>query len=153
MSMLSEQCAELRNRAKELRGSGFWGNDAAMMERAADAIETLRDSAQECASCTERQGYYADAETIQSQQAHIDKLLSLNGELCAEVNAKAVRIMALESLVRDMHRCITHANEADWFYFKREETGCGMRCTVNGEECGLLVLADRMRELGIEEAE
>ena len=56
----------------------------------------------------------------------------------------------LRELVRDMYACISHANEQDWFYFEREETGCGMSCTVNGEGCGLSVLADRMRELGIE---
>lgn len=42
------------------------------------------------------------AETIASQQAHIDKLLALNGELCAEVNGQAVRIRELESLMRDI---------------------------------------------------
>ena len=32
-----------------------------------------------------------------------DKLLKLNGELCAEINAKDRRIRELESLVRDMY--------------------------------------------------
>lgn len=56
----------------------------------------------------------------------------------------------LRELVRDMFACISHANEADWFYFERDKLGCGMRCVVNGEGCGLPVLADRMRELGVE---
>lgn len=56
----------------------------------------------------------------------------------------------LRELVRDMFACISHANEADWFYFERDKTGCGMSCTVNGEECGLLALSKRMRELGVE---
>lgn len=56
----------------------------------------------------------------------------------------------LRKLVKDMFNCISHANGQDWFYFEREETGCGLSCTVNGEECGLMVLADRMQELGIE---
>lgn len=56
----------------------------------------------------------------------------------------------LRELVRDMFSCINHANEADWFYFKRDEPGCGMSCVVNGEGCGLLALADRMKGLGIE---
>ena len=56
----------------------------------------------------------------------------------------------LRELTKDMFNCIRHANEQDWFYFNREETGCGLLCTFNGEECGLLVLADRMRKLGIE---
>ena len=56
----------------------------------------------------------------------------------------------LRELVRDMYACISHANEQDWFYFERDEFGCGMSCTVNGEACGLCALADRMRELGVE---
>ena len=60
----------------------------------------------DCATCTERQGYYLDAETIQSQQAHIDKLLRINGELCAEVNEKTKKIRKLESLARDMDYCL-----------------------------------------------
>lgn len=36
-----------------------------------------------------------------------DKLLKLNGELCAEVNAKDARIRELESLVRDMWRTLS----------------------------------------------
>jgi hypothetical protein len=55
----------------------------------------------------------------------------------------------LRELVRDMYACISHANEADWFYFERDKLGCGMSCTVNGESCGLCALADRMRELGV----
>lgn len=48
MSALSEQVAELRDRAKELRRCGCWGSDgdAALMELAADTIEGLRDRAQ-----------------------------------------------------------------------------------------------------------
>lgn len=56
----------------------------------------------------------------------------------------------LRELVRDMYACISHANEADWFYFERDKPGCGMSCTINGEACGLRALADRMRELGVE---
>lgn len=56
----------------------------------------------------------------------------------------------LRVLCADMFNCISHANEADWFYFERDKPGCGMSCTVNGESCGLCALADRMRELGIE---
>lgn len=59
----------------------------------------------------------------------------------------------LRELVADMHACISHANEQDWFYFARGEVGCGMSCTVNGEGCGLSVLTNRMRELGIEVGE
>lgn len=57
---------------------------------------------------------------------------------------------SLRELVRDMYACISHANEQDWFYFERDKLGCGMSCAVNGENCGLSVLADRMRELGVE---
>lgn len=57
----------------------------------------------------------------------------------------------LRELCADMFNCISHANEQDWFYFARDEAGCGMSCTVNGEGCGLSVLANRMRELGVEE--
>lgn len=65
------------------------------------------------------------------------------GEQLKAENAK------LRELVRDMYACISHANEADWFYFERDKLGCGMSCTVNGESCGLCALADRMRELGV----
>ena len=50
MSALSEQVAELRDRAKELRRCGCWGNDgdAALMELAADTIESLRRQVAKC---------------------------------------------------------------------------------------------------------
>lgn len=59
------------------------------------------------------------------------------------------RIAELEALVRDMYRCIAHANEQDWFHFEKDVSGCGLSCTVNGENCGLASLANRMRELGV----
>ena len=37
----------------------------------------------------------------------IDKLRTLNGELCAEINEKDRRIRELESLVRDMWRTLS----------------------------------------------
>ena len=80
-------------------------------------------------------------------------LISLSehiGDMSDELDSVKAENAKLRELVRDMYACISHANEQDWFYFEREETGCGMSCTVNGEGCGLSVLADRMRELGIE---
>ncbi len=71
-------------------------------------------------------------------------------ELRGSVHRERAEAAKLRELVRDMFDCISHANEQDWFYFERDESGCGMSCTVNGEGCGLCVLADRMRELGIE---
>lgn len=59
----------------------------------------------------------------------------------------------LRELTKDMFTCISHANEQDWFYFERDKAGCGLSCTLNGEGCGLSVLAGRMRELGIEVGE
>ena len=57
----------------------------------------------------------------------------------------------LRKLVQDMYACISYANERrDWHDFERDALGCGMSCTVNGESCGLCVLVDRMRELGVE---
>lgn len=56
----------------------------------------------------------------------------------------------LRELVKDMYRCMCAANEQDWFYFERDKSGCGLSCTINGEGCGLLAIADRMRELGVE---
>ena len=71
-------------------------------------------------------------------------------ELC-EQNAALFRENAkLRKLVQDMYECISHANEQDWFHFERDKFGCGMSCTVNGEVCGLCVLADRMHELGVD---
>lgn len=67
-----------------------------------------------------------------------------------ELRGLQAEIKALRELVRDLYECASHANEQDWFYFERHMLGCGMSCTVNGEGCGLSVLADRMRELGIE---
>lgn len=56
----------------------------------------------------------------------------------------------LRELVWDMYECIRNANGQDWFYFERDKPGCGLSCTVNGEGCGLSMLAERARELGIE---
>lgn len=70
---------------------------------------------------------------------------------------QATRIEELESendklreLARDLYECVSHANEQDWFYFRRNMLGCGMCCTVNGEGCGLSVLTARMHELGVD---
>ena len=109
MSMLSAQCAELRERA------------------------------QECATCTERQGYYLDAETIANQRQRIAdlegqvyKLKSLNGELCAEVNEKTKKIRKLESLARDMARVILLCRIPS---VEVDETAC--RCMERMEELGI----------------
>lgn len=75
------------------------------------------------------------------------KALSLVSKRISELEAENDRLCAL---VRDMFACIRYANEQDWFYFERDKPGCGMSCVVNGEGCGLSVLADRMRELGVE---
>ena len=40
-----------------------------------------------------------------------DKLRTLNGELCAEINEKDARIRELESLVRDMHAELNHVRD------------------------------------------
>jgi len=76
---------------------------------------------------------------------------------CDSREELAERIVSLEDdnaklleQCANMFTCICHANEQDWFYFERDKTGCGMSCTVNGEGCGLSVLANNMRELGIE---
>lgn len=82
----------------------------------------------------------AENATLRTQLADVTESMGRVEERCAK----------LRELTKDMFACISHANEADWFYFERDKTGCGMSCTVNGEGCGLLVLADRMRELGIE---
>ena len=141
MSMLSKQIAELRD-AAELYDNMIEPKTAALLRGAADAIESLRGHVQECASCTERQGHYEDAETIHAQQAHIDKLLSLNGELCAEVNAKAVRIRELESLARDTY---------DAWCFECDPWVDDFACAwFDGGECSI---RRRMEELGIEVGE
>ena len=70
--------------------------------------------------------------------------------LCDENERLRTENAKLRKLVKDMFTCISHANEQDWFYFERNKLGCGLSCTVNGESCGLSVLTDRMRELGIE---
>lgn len=73
-----------------------------------------------------------------------------NAELRIEAERLCDENESLRELVRDMYACISHANEQDWFYFERDKLGCGMSCAVNGENCGLSVLADRMRELGVD---
>lgn len=40
----------------------------------------------------------------------IDKLKQLNGELCAEINAKDRRIRELESLLRDVYELLPRAS-------------------------------------------
>ena len=82
---------------------------------------------------------------LSGKAAHDMKMLRDERDWLQAENAK------LRELCVDMFTCISHANEADWFYFERDKHGCGMSCVVNGEGCGLSVLADRMRELGVEE--
>lgn len=89
-------------------------------------------------------------ERIAELQAENAKLvMKLNAEHLVRQNVERENAK-LRELVADMYACISHANEADWFYFERDKLGCGMSCTVNGESCGLCALADRMRELGVE---
>lgn len=86
------------------------------------------------------------ASELQAENAKLRNQLEEQKCFAADLE-KDVR--ALRELVADMHKCISHANEQDWFYFERDKFGCGMSCTVNGETCGLCTLADRMRELGV----
>jgi hypothetical protein len=102
-----------------------------ILSEAADTICELRDNLQ-CANEAVR-----DAEHDES----------MAWDRVRKAEAESVK---LRELVRDMYASISHANEADWFYFERDKPGCGMSCTVNGEACGLRALADHMRELGIE---
>lgn len=86
------------------------------------------------------------------EAANIEGTLLVNAEDAIEqVHCLQAENAKLRNLTKDMYACISHANEADWFYFERDKPGCGMSCTVNGETCGLRALADRMRELGMEE--
>jgi hypothetical protein len=82
-----------------------------------------------------------------------DTIISLRNRL-QQAERRVVELEAdnakLRELCADMFACISHANEADWFYFERDKPGCGMSCVVNGEGCGLSALANRMHELGIE---
>ena len=43
-------------------------------------------------------------------QDQIDKLRTLNGELCAEINEKDRRIRELESLLRDVYELLPRAS-------------------------------------------
>lgn len=58
----------------------------------------------------------------------------------------------LRELAQNMYACISHAIEQieQIERVERDKLGCGMSCVVNGESCGLFVLADRMRKLGME---
>ena len=55
-----------------------------------------------------------------------DKLRTLNGELCVEVNAKDKRIRELESLVRDMYsmrECFRPNDKWPWIEKRIAELG------------------------------
>ena len=101
-------------------------------------------------------GIFSAVERRMDQSIELRAALEAGHEIASELADAMLRIAELEAenaelrgLVRDMYACISHANEQDWFYFERDKFGCGMSCTVNGEVCGLCVLADRMAELGI----
>lgn len=87
-------------------------------ERAKKRYEYVVDG--KCESCTERKGYYIDAETIQGQQEHIAELerefalanlkASEDFKPRCDVCDRAtllVQIEALESLVRDLYAELT----------------------------------------------
>lgn len=98
----------------------------------------------------ERDGHdeqFERARSLEDENARLRSCLSDDAENARMIMAENAK---LRELVRNMYACISHANEQDWFYFERDKFGCGMSCTVNGEVCGLCVLADRMRELGVE---
>ena len=130
MSMIGGLIDELNKSADKWNASNMF-ELAHMCREAADLILELRDDLQRANEAV--------------QDAEHDESRAWDRVRKAEAESEKLR-----ELVRDMYACISHANEADWFYFERDKTGCGMSCTVNGEECGLLLLTDRMRELGIE---
>ena len=159
MSMISSLIDKLNKSADEWNGNNMF-ELACMCREAADTIWELRDDLQranaENAKLQNQIDYLMDSEHLETvatfamgcdecgrYKMDLFDAIAENVRLCNE-NAK------LRELVRDMYSCISHANEADWFHFERDKSGCGMSCTVNGESCGLCAVADRMRELGIE---
>lgn len=68
----------------------------------------------------------------------IDKLRTLNGELCAEINEKDRRIRELESLVRDM-----------WFKNIGRMDSCGW-CVIGCDDAEHCELQERIAALGVE---
>lgn len=84
-----------------------------------------------CSECKERQGYYLDAETIQSQQEHIAELERERDEwrlkCCEEAGLHASHVFQRDELIRDLYENLwTHKP----------------KCAE--------AFAERMRELGIE---
>ena len=65
-----------------------------------------------CSECTERRGYYLDAETIQRQQEHIAELRAekervvseLGAELVVQAKKNACQLAERDELIRDMLR-------------------------------------------------
>ena len=141
--MLSAQVDELRELATRyyelqvgaVKAVKMPSNMGSILREAAETIWELRDDLQR-----------SNAENAKLREER-DKMDVWHSK---ELSATMAENAKLRELVRDMYSCISHANEADWFHFERDKSGCGMSCTVNGESCGLCALADRMRELGIE---
>ena len=108
MSMISAQCDQLRERAKELR-QGRWSDgadDAKLMEDAADTILSLRDRAQ---------GLQAENARLRGAR-----------DVWQENDAK------LRELVRDMRTCIDHACMCEFCpLFVTEEDMGERRCIAD----------------------
>ena len=84
-----------------------------------------------CSECTERQGYYLDAETIQRQQEHIAKLTIERDAYFEMVKRVQADCDARDDLIRDMARELRGLNDG-------------------GVPTDCMEYERRMRELGIE---
>ena len=70
------------------------------------------------------------------------------------IHEQSVRIVALEELAQMLYTCMYGLlRDLAPSCFDRDEGGCGMDCTSNGEKCCLSLIERRMQGLGIEVAE
>lgn len=68
------------------------------------------------------------------------------------IREHAERIVALEELVTMLHKCASGSmRDLAPSCFRKDVDGCGMDCTDNGEDCCMVLLEQRMRELGVTE--
>jgi DNA-binding ferritin-like protein len=96
------------------------------------AVEQVRERLAElgyrkCSECKERQGYYLDAETIQSQQEHIEKLTVDRDAYFEMVKQVQADCDARDELIRDMWPFVLADGASEAFEKRMRELGIEVR--------------------------
>lgn len=123
------------------------------ISRTESGVINTRPLHADCSTCTERQGYYLDAETIRNQQERIAELererdynAELNREATALNNRYARKLEDRDELIRDCLKLLGTWDRAEWDNTSDIYTA-GMEYEPEGNYAALI---ERARKMGVE---